>query len=103
MVFFEDVGFWSRDGGQPEDAIGPILAGTSARYKAPVYFPDTVIAACRAFDVQVDRFTLDMAMWSEAQGRIVATGEAHIVAYDYRAKQKAALPGPVKARLQPGG
>ncbi len=93
MKYFEGIGFTSNTG------VGPILSSTSCRYKAPLFYPDRVTAGCRVSDIKEDRFTMEIALFSDAAGRVAATGEALIVAYDYAAKQKAPLPPAVRAHL----
>ncbi len=72
--------------------VGPILASVSARYLAPLLFPDELHVGTRVVDVQKDRFTMQHAVVSEQQGRLVTTGEGLIVAYDYAKMGKAAMP-----------
>jgi acyl-CoA thioester hydrolase len=93
MVLFTQLDFRSSTG------VGPILAATGCRYKAPLYHGDVVTAAARVVDVADDRFMLEHALWSRDAGRVAATGEAQIVAYDYVAKKKARLPDDVRARI----
>lgn len=93
MALFHHVDFYSNRG------VGPILHTTSCRYKAPVTFPDVVFAASRVDRVDDDRFLLTHSLYSDAMGRVAATGEALVVAYDHAAKKKAALPPPVRERL----
>ena len=89
MKLFERIGF---DG---KDAVGPILASTSCRYKAPIHYPDELVIGTRVVDVGGDRFTMEMAIFSPRTGGIAATGEALIVAFDYSAQKKAPLPADV--------
>jgi acyl-CoA thioester hydrolase len=96
MEYFRLVDFAGGGNG----GVGPILASTSCRYKAPLYHPDTVIAGCRVTVVHADRFVMDMALYSEALGRIAAVGEALIVAYDYDKLQKAPLPAALLSRIE---
>lgn len=94
--YFKSIDFTSNTG------VGPILSSTSCRYRAPLYYPDRVTAGCRVRDVLEDRFTMEIALFSDAAGRVAATGEAVIVAYDYAAQKKASLPAAVRARLLTG-
>ena len=89
MKLFERIGF---AGGE---AVGPILASTSCRYKAPIHYPDDLVVGTRVVDVGSDRFTMEMAIFSPRIGTIAASGEALIVSFDYVAQKKAALPDDV--------
>jgi len=79
--------------------IGPILAATRCRYKIPLTYPDRIRVGTRADRVEADRFFMKYAVVSERHGKIVAEGEAEIVAYDYRNLVKAAIPKAVAARI----
>jgi acyl-CoA thioester hydrolase len=94
MALFQRLGFTSGTG------VGPILHSTSCRYRVPVYAPDDVVAAVRVTDVKADRFALEMSVYSARAGAVAATGDAVIVAYDYEAKRKAAVPAEVLERLR---
>lgn len=86
---FETLGF-THDGMQGE--IGPILAATSCRFKAPLRHPDTLLAGSRVIDVGADRFRIEHVVYSEKLGRIAAVGEAEVVSYDYVNGRKVPLP-----------
>lgn len=94
MRLFEAIGFTGSD------VVGPILHSTSCRYRAPVYYPDALVAGARVVEIGSDRFTMEMAVFSANAGTIAATGEATIVAYDYGTKAKTALPAEVVARIR---
>jgi acyl-CoA thioester hydrolase len=94
MVLFRALDFSSNT------QTGPILASTSCRYKAPLYHGDVVTAAGRVVDIASDRFVIEHALWSRDLGRIAATGEAQIVAYDYAAKQRGRLPDDFRDRVE---
>lgn len=94
MEFFRLIDFTSNTG------VGPILASTSCRYRAPLVYPDRVTAGVRIKDVSDDRFTMEFALYSESAAVIAATGEGVIVAYDYEKKQKSKLPPAVLAQLR---
>jgi acyl-CoA thioester hydrolase len=82
-----------------QSGIGPILAAIHCRYKAPVVFPDTLTVGTRVRDVGHDRFTVQHAIASHAQQRIVAEGEGVVVCYDYRAGRKAPVPDVLRERI----
>jgi acyl-CoA thioester hydrolase len=92
IEFFAGFGFLGQ-------GVGPILAATSCRFRAPVVFPDTLRVGSRVVSVGEDRFTLEHAAYSEKLDRIAAIGEAVVVSYDYAAGSKVALPPEWKAAL----
>lgn len=81
------------------DGVGPILHSTRARFRAPLEWPDEVEIATSAVDVGADRFRMLYEVRSVKLDRVAAEGEGTIVAFDYRAKAKAALPEPIRARI----
>ena len=70
-------------------------------YKAPVVFPDVILMASRvpAKSIQEDRFKQEFIAVSYEQERIVATGEATIVSFDYELLRKAPIPDIVREQL----
>lgn len=63
-------------------------------YKAPVKFPDTILVASTVprEDLTSSSFKHEFVMISHAQERIVATGHAVIVMYNFHENCKANLP-----------
>jgi acyl-CoA thioester hydrolase len=88
IACFERIGFTAS---VLATGVGPILARTSCVFRRPLSYPDTVTACARVIDVSQDRFTMIYAVFSDAQG-LSAHGEGRIICFDYRAKQKVALP-----------
>ncbi|MCO4770812.1 MAG: acyl-CoA thioesterase [Deltaproteobacteria bacterium] len=81
--------------------VGPILAETSCRFRRPLTFPDTVIAAVRVplESLEEDRYTMEHVLWSEAQQTIAAMGTGSIVSFDYRNERRAPVPEVVRAAM----
>ncbi len=96
IAYFERIGFVAR----LEDLrIGPIVAATDCRFRLPLTYPDRVVTAARVHDVGEDRFTMAYRVISERHGRLAAEGSARVVAFDYAARRKAALPAEVRAAI----
>jgi acyl-CoA thioester hydrolase len=96
MAYFDrlqDPGFLARD------PLGPILAATRCRFRAPLKHPDRVTVGARVSSVEEDRFVMAYAIFSHAMGRIAAEGDGTIVCYDYRNSRKAPLPEHLKLRI----
>lgn len=96
MEYFRRLG-WPEI--EKETGIGPILHSTAARFRAPLEWPDEVEITTRAGDVEADRFTMKYEIRSRKLKRIACSGSGLIVAYDYRALAKAALPEPIARRI----
>lgn len=87
------------------DGVGPVLASTSCRFKAPLFFPDTVAVGARVVDLGDDRFTVEHAVASQKLGIIAAQGEARVVSFDFQKQQKVPVPDDWRraiARVQGG-
>jgi acyl-CoA thioester hydrolase len=76
------------------DPIGPIVKSLTINYKSPVKFPDTILVASTvpADKLTTSSFTHEFIMISHDQERIVATGHAVIVMYNFKDVCKAHLP-----------
>ncbi len=90
IAYFEEAGITGVSG--MPTGVGPILASTSCRFKAPLTYPDTIAVGARVIEVGEDRFTVEHAVASEKLGRIVAIGEALVVSFDYSAQKKTTVP-----------
>lgn len=79
--------------------IGPILAETSCRYRAPVTFPATLSVSARTSKVYDSGIYHAYEIRIKETGTLAATGEARIVVYDYRSAQVSAVTGEMLAAL----
>lgn len=96
MAYFERLeapGFLARD------PLGPILASTRCRFRAPLKYPDRLTVGARVARVEADRFLMVYAAFSHAMGRVAAEGDGTIVCYDYRNSCKAPLPESIQLRI----
>jgi acyl-CoA thioester hydrolase len=96
MAYFEKLaspGFVNRN------PLGPILASTSCRFRAPLAFPDRLSVGARVARVDEDRFVMFYAVYSHRLQKIAAEGEGIIVCFDYRENRKAPLPDELKQKI----
>lgn len=84
----------------PPDTTGPILASTHCRFRLPLTYPDTITVGARTTAVGEDRFTMQYRAVSERHNAVAADGEGVVVAYDYAAGSRVALPDAVSARIR---
>jgi len=75
-----------------KDGIGPILASTQCRFKAPLTYPDKVTVATRVSEISEDRFTMKYYVKSQVSGRVAAEGEGLVIFYDYKNNCKHSIP-----------
>jgi acyl-CoA thioester hydrolase len=93
IAYFDKLKFWDF---MDRTGIGPILASTQCTFKAPLTFPDTVLAGTRTSEIKKDRFVMEHCVVSRHLQKIAAEGEAVLVTFDYRRKKKTALPEELK-------
>ncbi len=75
-----------------QDNISPIVAWQDCKYIRPVGFPDTVIVGVKKMEILDDRLVIETKIFSKNDNRLVAISKQHIVPYNTKTKQKAALP-----------
>jgi acyl-CoA thioester hydrolase len=95
IEFLYRVGFRGDDG-RP----GPILASTQCRFRRPLEFPDSVLVGVRVSELGTDRFTHEYRIVSVKADEIAAEGSGVVVAYDYTARSKCAIPDDVCERIR---
>jgi acyl-CoA thioester hydrolase len=83
-----------------DTGIGPILAATDCHYKAPLTYPDTVQVGARIEAMGQDRFRMLYTLVSRRLWREAARGSALVVAYDYRASRKTAIPDVLREAIR---
>ena len=83
-----------------KDGIGPILASTQCRFKAPLTYPDKVTVATRVSEISEDRFTMKYYVKSQVSGRVAAEGEGLVIFYDYKNNCKHTIPEHILAKIK---
>ena len=96
MAFLQQCGFAES---HERDRIGAILHSTTARFRQPLYFPDTVQIGASATEVKEDRFTMAYTVVSLGRNVVVAEGSGIIVSFDYAAGKKTVLPSNVRTAI----
>ena len=80
--------------------IGPILASTSCKFKAPLAYPDTVSVGTKVIKIEEFGFTMKFSIVSQMSDREVAEGEAVMISYDYNNKKKLPLPAELIQKIK---
>eukprot|EP00042_Codosiga_hollandica_P039394 m.329920 g.329920 ORF g.329920 m.329920 type:complete len:291 (-) comp55603_c1_seq6:814-1686(-) len=75
-----------------EAGLGPILASTTIKYKAPLTHPDEIVIGVKHKEMGDDYLVHSMGIFSLTQGRLVAEADSRIVVYDYAKNKKTQLP-----------
>ena len=94
--YLDTIGFRGAGG---ERGVGPILASTQCRFRRPLTYPDTVLVGARISELADDRFTHEYRLVSRELNEIAAEGNGVVVAYDYGARTKCAIPEAVRASI----
>jgi len=97
IAYFDKVGI---NESMRIDGIGPILASTQCRFKAPLSYPDKVSIATRVSEMSEDRFTMKYYVKSHKSGRVAAEGQGLIIFYDYNNQCKHAIPDAISAQIK---
>jgi acyl-CoA thioester hydrolase len=107
LRWFENVRFaWFERVGiaalmrESAGAIGPILAHIHCDYRAPVGFPETILASARCSRLGRSSATLVNRIWSVQREAIVAEGEVVIVLRDYQAGRSMTFPVVIRAAIE---
>jgi acyl-CoA thioester hydrolase len=97
IAYFEKMKLWLY---METTGIGPILASTWCRFKAPLAYPDTVSVATRVTLIEKDRFKMAHAIVSHRLEKVAAEGEGVLVTYNYTEKQKVPMPEDLVLRIR---
>lgn len=80
-------------------AKGPILSNTSAKFLAPVSYPDTLSIGIRSIKAEGGRLIQEYAIWSHEQSRLVTKGESTMLFFDYKHGKPCNIPTELAARM----
>ncbi len=97
VEYLQRIGWWAH---LEATGVGPIVASTQAKFLRPVKYPDTLDAGAKLISMSTDRFTLRHALVSRTTGELVTDGEVVVVAFDYRAGAKCAIPAELRERIE---
>jgi acyl-CoA thioester hydrolase len=96
IAYFERIKMWNF---MKETGIGPILASTQCRFRAPLAYPDVVSIGASVSDIGEDRLTMRYSVVSQRLSKIAAEGDGVLVTYDYRNNRKVPVPAELKRSI----
>ena len=96
MAYFEKIGVNTY---MSEHQVGPILASTSADFKAPLNYPDTISITARITDIHTKKFTMQYSVYSHNLNKVVALGSSLIVSYDYKHRISCEIPNSILKQI----
>lgn len=80
-------------------AKGPILSDTSAKFLAPVSYPDTLSVGIRSIKAEGGKLIQEYAIWSQQQSRLVTKGESTMLFFDYNIGKRCDIPAELADRM----
>jgi len=79
-----------------ESRISTILGSTQCKFIYPLFYPDTISVGVRVDSMADQYFTIKYEVVSHNRQRLVAVGDAKVVAFDYANNSKASIPDEVR-------
>jgi len=76
------------------------LAEINCRFKSSLRYPDEILIGVGVCEIQESQFLIRHEIYSAKMDRIAAQGDARMVYYDFKAKNKAPIPEQTQKRLQ---
>ncbi len=92
LEYFRRMGWFELE---DQIGVGPILAATSARYRKPLTYPDTISIGARVSEIGEDRFLFDYRIVSHKLAAVATEGQGTIVTYNYKEQRKVPIPDEV--------
>ena len=80
--------------------IAIVVASTSCKFKLPLTYPDNLTIAVKVDHVDDSRFTMTYLIGSDKLGKVVAQGDAQMVAVSTRDGQPLEIPANVRDEMQ---
>lgn len=79
--------------------VGPILASVSCNFRLQVKFPDTITSAARVTKMGRSSLQVEHAVWSQAQGAVVAEGDSTVVLFNYELQKSSRIPDDLRQKI----
>jgi acyl-CoA thioester hydrolase len=96
LEYFRRMGWFEYE---EQTGVGPILQATSARFRKPLTYPDTIWVAARASKLHEDRFTMEHLLVSRKLAAVAAEGTGTIVTYHHAQGTKTRMPEELRLRI----
>lgn len=96
LEYFRRLGWFEYE---QQTGVGPILAATSARFRRPLTYPDTIWVAARVAALEADRFTMEHRLVSRKLATVAAEGTGTVVTYHYLQGKKTPIPDELRRRI----
>lgn len=96
IEYFQRIGLMTL---LANEQVMPVVAETSARYRRPVIFPDTLLVEAKVSEVGEYGFSMSYQVTSQQQGEVTTLGEARVVMLDKTTGKKVALTEELKRQI----
>ena len=93
IAYFENINSGDLFG---ESRISTILGSTQCKFIYPLFYPDNISVGVRVDSMADQYFTMKYEVKSHNHQRLVAIGDAKVVAFDYVNNTKASIPDEVR-------
>ena len=93
VAYFEKI---DSDSVLGETRISSILASTQCKFIYPLFYPDSISVGVRVDSMADQYFTMKYEVVSHNHQRLVAVGDAKVVAFDYTNNTKTLIPDDVR-------
>ena len=93
IAYFEKI---NSDDFFEESRISSILGSTQCKFIYPLFYPDSISVGVRVDSMADNYFTMKYEVVSHNHQRLVAAGDAKVVAFDYANNTKASIPDEVR-------
>ena len=84
-----------------EGELVPLVASVTCHYRRQITYPDVVCVGTRVAELKNSRMTLAHAVYSRAQGQIVADGQTVVVFFNRPKQRPTRVPAEVREKLAP--
>ena len=98
IALFEQIGL--KNTGDALE-VGPILAKIDCTFRAPLHYPDRIVACCKVAHLGNTSFVVTHAVFRESnREQPVAIGDGVCVLLNYKTGETVQVPGPMRAFLE---
>ena len=93
IAYFEHINSGDVFG---ESRISTILGSTQCKFIYPLFYPDNISIGVRVDSIADQYFTMKYIVKSDNHQRLVAIGDAKVVAFDYLNNAKTSIPDEIR-------
>lgn len=92
IFYFKDLDLFSYK-------VGMVISKSNCQYLSPVVYPDNLYIGVKVEEIRNSAIRMSYSLFSEAQNKLVALGEAVMVCLDPNTQQKTSIPAKLKSDI----